>query len=414
MEYFPRKIEKKLERWFEKGYVILIKGARQTGKTTLLKHFQERYGGTYISLEFEDLAEALVKDPLTFGKRFVEKKYLYIDEAQYVKNIGKYIKILHDFYKDKLKIIITGSGSFEIKENLGKYLVGRAVYFELFPLSFEEFLLWKDKELHKIFKEYFNELQNFLFKERAFKKFISFEKEFLNYWQEFIIYGGFPAIVKEKDNEAKIFLLKNLLQTYLEKDIFFFLGVRDLEKFRSFLKVLSYMSGYLLELNSLIKEIKLDYKTAMNYLNLLIHTYIIDLLSPYHKNLITELKKIKKIYFLDTGLRNAILNNFSLFDNRTDRGELLETFVFSELKKLGLEIKFWRTAGKAEIDFIIFSEKGLIPVEAKLTPEIKKGFLSFLKTYHPEKALMISLNLEEIELKKINNTKLLIFPCFYF
>lgn len=413
MEYFPRKIEKKLEEWLEKGYVILIKGARQTGKTTLLKHLQERYGGTYISLEFEDFAKALVKDPLTFGKRFVEKKYLYIDEAQYVKNIGKYIKILHDFYKDKLKIIITGSGSFEIKENLGKYLVGRAVYFELFPLSFEEFLLWKDKELHKIFKEYFNGLQNFLFKERAFKKIISFEKEFLNYWQEFIIYGGFPAIVKEKDNEAKIFLLKNLLQTYLEKDIFFFLGVRDLEKFRNFLKVLSYMSGYLLELNSLIKEIKLDYKTAVNYLNLLIHTYIIDLLSPYHKNLITELKKIKKIYFLDTGLRNAILNNFSLFDNRTDRGELLETFVFSELKKLGLEIKFWRTAGKAEIDFIISSEKGPIPVEAKLTPEIKRGFLSFLKTYHPEKALMISLNLEEIELKRFNHTKLLIFPCFY-
>ena len=256
-------------------------------------------------------------------------------------------------------------------------------------------------------------MKNFLFRNGSLKDAISFREEFLNLWQEFIIYGGFPAIVKEEDNESKIFLLKNLLQTYLEKDIFFFLGVRDLEKFRNFLKALSYMSGSLLEVNSLIKEIKLDYKTAVNYLNLLVHTYIIDLLSPYHKNLITELKKIKKIYFLDTGLRNAILNNFSFFNSRTDRGELLETFVFSELKKLGLEIKFWRTAGKAEIDFIISSEKGPIPVEAKLSHEVKRGFLSFLRPYHPEKALMISLNLEEIKLKKINHAKLLIFPCFY-
>lgn len=413
MEYLPRKIEIFLGKWIERDEVILIKGPRQSGKTTFLKHLQEKYGGTYISLEFEDQAQTLIKDPLLFGKRYVEKKFLYIDEAQYVKDIGKYIKIIHDHYKGKLKILVTGSGSFEVKENLGRYLVGRAVYFELLPLSFEEFLLWKNRGLLEIFSEYSEKFWKFLTSGGSIQKEILFEKEFLKYWEEFLIYGGFPAVVKEEDKETKVFLLKNLIQTYLERDIFFFLNVRELEKFRNFLKSLSFLSGSLLELSNLAKELKLDYKTAVNYLNLLIQTYIVDLISPYHKNLLTELKKIKKLYFLDTGLRNAFLNNFSSFDSRTDRGELLENYVFSEFRKSGLEIKFWRTASKAEIDFVIFLNKNLIPVEVKLTPEIKKSLLSFLKTYCPDKAIIIGLHLEKIVSQKINRTNLLLFPCFY-
>ncbi|MEM3986900.1 MAG: DUF4143 domain-containing protein [Candidatus Methanomethylicia archaeon] len=116
---------------------------------------------------------------------------------------------------------------------------------------------------------------------------------------------------------------------------------------------------------------------------------------------------------MDTGLRNALLNNFSSFDNRTDKGVLLENYVFSELRKSGLEIKFWRTAAKAEVDFIVFYDENLIPVEVKLTPEITRSFISFIKNYSPERAIIISLNLKRISSKKVNHTEIFLFPCFY-
>lgn len=413
MEYLPRKIEKDLEKWINRGEVILIKGPRQSGKTTLLKYLQKKYGGTYVSLEFDDQAQALVKDPLLFGKRYIEGKFLYIDEAQYVKDIGKYVKILYDHFEGRLKIFVSGSGSFEVKESLGKYLVGRAIYFELLPLSFEEFLLWKDRGLYEVFTEQSKEFYRFLSTGRSIQREGLFEREFLRYWEEFLLYGGYPAVAKEQDEEVKVQLLKNLLQTYLEKDVFFFLGVRELEKFRSLLKSISFLAGSLLELSSLAKELRMDYRTALNYLDLLIQTYIVESVSSYHRNLVTELKKAKKVYFLDTGLRNAILNNFSSFDTRADKGVLLENFVFSELRKSGLEVKFWRTSAKAEVDFIVFYKENLLPLEVKLTPEITRSFISFLKSYSPERAIIISLNLKGISSKKLNHTEIIFYPCFY-
>ena len=188
MDYLPRKIEEKLEKWISREEIILIKGPRQSGKTTFLKHLEEKYGGEYISLEIEEYAEAIKKDPISFAKRFLGKKFLYVDEAQYVKEIGKYLKIIQDNFKGKLKLVVTGSGSFEVKENLGKYLVGRAVYFELLPLTFEEFLLWKREDLHSLYKEYNSLFWKFLKGEEVSLKSPIFEKEFTEFLEEFIIF----------------------------------------------------------------------------------------------------------------------------------------------------------------------------------------------------------------------------------
>ena len=399
MDYLPRKIEKKLERWINREEIILIKGPRQSGKTTFLKHLEERYGGEYISLEIEEYAEAIKKDPISFAKRFLNKKFLYIDEAQYVKDIGKYLKIIQDNFKGKLKLIVTGSGSFEVKENLGKYLVGRAVYFELLPLTFEEFLLWKRENLYSLYKEYNSLFWKFLKDEEVLLRSPIFEKEFIELLEEFIIFGGFPAIVKEKDIQIKVELLKNLIQTYLEKDVFFFLNVRQLHKFKNFLKSLALNIGNIIEISSFSREFKMDFRTVEEYLNILIYTYIIELLLPFHKSLITELKKSKKLYFIDTGLRNALINNFVSFSERSDRGFLLENSVLSELRKNELETKYWRTAGKAEIDFIVFLENKTIPLEVKITPKIEKSLYSFIRTYKPERAVIINLNFSEVLLK---------------
>jgi len=152
----------------------------------------------------------------------------------------------------------------------------------------------KNKELLILYQEYQKNLWEFIEGKTHKLKQPIFEKEFTNLLEEFILFGGYPAVVKEKDIKTKKEILKNLVQIYLEKDIFFFLNIRQLEKFRDFLKILAFNTGNIIEISSLSKEIKLDYKTIQKYLDVLINTYVIGLLPSFHKNLATELKKSKK------------------------------------------------------------------------------------------------------------------------
>ena len=412
MEYYPRKIEYKLDKWLNRKEIILIKGPRQSGKTTLLLHLREKFGGNYITLEDIEMLRTFENNPKKFAQRFLgqEKNFLYIDEAQYSKNTGRIIKSIFDLFSDKLKLIVTGSGSFDVKVEIGKYLVGRAVYFELMPLDFEEFLLWKAKDLHKIFIDYKNEISNFIFNGEI-EISPAFEHEFLSLLEEYIIYGGFPAIVKEEDEKIKKELLKNLTRTYLEKDVFFFFNIRHLEKFQNLIYYLSFNLGSLLNLSSLTKITKTDYKTLEKYLSILAHTYVIHLIPPFYRNLSTELKKSKKIYFVDTGMRNSIINNFLEIKSRTDKGVLFENFVLNELKNLEGKINYWRTTGKAEIDFILSLENEIIPVEVKSQIKLKKGFLSFLNAYKPKRALVFTE--KEFKITKIGKTTVAFVPIFF-
>lgn len=156
---------------------------------------------------------------------------MLLDEAQYVMDIGKASKLIFDLYKEKLKVITSGSGSFDVKVEIGKHLVGRAIYLELLPLSFEEFLLWKAKDLYRIFKEYFSSFLTFI-EEGKLEANPIFEKEFYGLFEEYILFGGFPAIVKENDSSIKKELLKNLTRTYLERDVFYFLKIKNNEIFK--------------------------------------------------------------------------------------------------------------------------------------------------------------------------------------
>lgn len=411
MEYYPRKIEKDLECWMERKEIIIVRGARQTGKTTLFLHLKEKYGGEYITLEDEEMKKALEKDPKAFVERFGKGKFLFLDEAQYLKEIGKILKQIFDLYSGKIKLLVTGSGSFDVKVEIGKYLVGRAIYFELFPLDFEEFILWKKKDLFDIFLEYKKSFLDFVFEGKIPEKEPVFEKEFSKLIEEYLIFGGFPAIVKEDDEKIKKELLKNLVRTYLEKDVFFFFGIKHLEKFKNLLTYLASSLGSLLNISNLIQDLKIDFKTAENYLNILQNTFLISLLSPFYKNVITELKKSKKVYFIDSGLRNSLLQNFLPLENRPDKGFLLEWFVFNELRRIFENIKYWRTTGKAEVDFVIEKENKIFPIEVKKETKLKKGFLSFLKFYKPERGVVFSQ--KDFGLKKVNSTQILFLPHFF-
>ena len=413
MEYYPRKIEQDLEKWLKRREIILIKGPRQSGKTTLLLHLKEKLGGEYLTLEDEDMLKAVEKAPKEFARRFIdqERKNLFVDEAQYCKDVGKKLKLIFDLFSDKLKLIVTGSGSFDIKVEIGKHLVGRAVYLELLPLDFDEFLRWKAKDLHKIFLEYKKALSKFVLGGKMEVEPV-FEREFNSLLSEHVLFGGFPAIVKEANFEVKKELLKNLVRTYVERDVFFFLSVRNIEKFRRLLSYLSYNVGSLVEISSLMKELRLDYKTAENYLSILVDTYLISFLSPFYKSLVTELRKARKIYFRDLGLRNSLINNFLPMEGRADKGILLENQIYNELaSNFKDRINYWRTSGKAEVDFILKINEELIPVEVKTKPKLGRGFLSFISTYKPRRALIFTEN--EFGVKKIKNTEVALVPFFF-
>ncbi|PKM91866.1 MAG: hypothetical protein CVU81_03570 [Euryarchaeota archaeon HGW-Euryarchaeota-1] len=158
----------------------------------------------------------------------------------------------------------------------------------------------------------------------------------------------------------------------------------------------------------------MSHRDAETYLNVLQATHIISLVLPFYKNLTTELKKNPKLYFLDLGIRNAVLNNFSPFDNRSDRGTLSENFVFRQLvSSYDFKINFWRTTGKAEVDFILTKGDKVIPVEVKLTKgNLGKSFHSFLDAYNPKRALVVTLN--EFGQKKVKNTIVYFVPIYYF
>jgi len=405
MEYYPRIIEGKLEPWLRKRQAILIRGPRQAGKTTLLMHLKEKLKGKYISLERESALKTFEENPDLFVERF-KTKHLFIDEAQYSKKAGRIIKLIYDTYP-KIKLFVTGSGSFDIKVPLGKYLVGRAIYFELLPLNFEEFLMWKAKDLVKLYREFKKNILEFINGKKV-KPQKAFENEFRQMFEEFLIFGGFPEIVKEKDERFKKELLENLYRTYLEKDVFFFLNVRHLEKFKELMKWLAFSLGNLLEISSITSDLKLDYKTVDNYLNILINTYILRLIQPFHKNLVTELKKSKKIYFVDIGLRNAVLNNFSSIDVRKDKGNLFENFILNELLYEGFEVKYWRTTAKAEVDFVLNLGKEVVPIEVKSLGRIRRSFLSFIKSYKPKRAIVFSE--KDFGIKKVDKTRILFVP----
>ncbi|MGC8558447.1 MAG: ATP-binding protein [Nitrososphaeria archaeon] len=407
MEYYPRKIEEELDKWADRKEVILIRGPRQSGKTTLFMHLREKYGGEYVTLEDQDALFTFDNAPRKFAERYLTSgKVLFLDEAQYSRNAGRNIKLMHDLYPGKL--YVTGSGSFDIKVEVGKYLVGRAVYMELLPLSFEEFIMWKARDLHGLISEWKRGIRELIAHGAMPDLEPAFPSEFKSLLEEYIIFGGFPGIVKEDSTQFKVELLKNLVRTYLEKDVFFFFNVREMEKFRSLLSYLSLTSGSLLELSSPMRDLHMDYRTIESYLSVLVSTYIVSLVAPFHRNSVNELKKSKKVYFTDTGLRNGIMGNFLPFSKRTDAGSLLENFVFNELKNMGFDVHYWRTTGGAEVDFVVKINDQLVPIEVKCTGREKRGFISFIKEYSPRVALVFT----EVDsgIREVGNTKVAYLP----
>lgn len=372
--YVKREVEKKFEKIKTVYKVIGIVGARQAGKTTLLKKMLEKNKGFYVTLDDPDAKEMFDTDVKKFEKQYVEGKNIVgIDEVQYGKDAGRKIKYL----ADKGHVLwITSSSELLLSKNVISFLVGRISILRLFPFSLEEFL--RANEIKVLTEK---------IKERVL-------------W-EHITYGGYPKVVLIKDVETKKIVLRDLAETMILKDVSRTFSIEDIENLERLVKYLSINIGNIISYETLSTALGISFLTLKKYLDALEKSYLIKRVYPFYTNKLKELSKRPKIYFIDTGLRNSILNNFS----SDVSGELFENYVMCELLKSGIEIKYWRTKSKIEVDFVIERDGEVIPVEAKINEEkIGRNLQSFIKLYKPKKCLVIRYKGKE-KVRKFNGCR---------
>lgn len=351
---FKRNLLQAIEPYLGSGECLAIYGARQVGKSTLLRYLMQNYlreNVFYLDLELGPLldlcnkgAEETYRYVLQKGAQEQKKIYLVIDEIQYLEDPASFIKVFHDHYP-QVKLLVSGSSTFQIKKKFRQSLAGRIVAFELYPLNFAEFLLFKGKEY---------QLQP--------DNSETINKELVPLAEEFIRFGGYPQIVLEESEEKKQTYLAQLINTYVRKDIRDIGNIRNISSFNRMLEILAAQSGQLLNVLEISNTMGISRTTVLEYLDLLENTFIIRLLRPFHQNIRSELSKNPKIFLMDTGMMHLLwLKEFP----KTIFGNTFETFVYLELVKAGKKINFWRTTNKQEVDFIV-SGKGLQALEAKL------------------------------------------------
>ncbi len=405
MEYLERNLFDEVKKWVDRREIIAIKGPRQSGKTTLLEMIKDWLVAekkanaediVFISFEDRELLEKFSTNPKEFVERYAGKKsiYFFIDEAHYCEELGQKLKLLYDTFRN-VKFIISGSSSFELTSQTAKFLVGRMFSFELFPFNFHEFLLTKDKKLAQIYFNNNKKIRDFIYNGKNFKlKQDIFINELFKFMSEYLIYGGYPEVIKSNNIEEKRIILKNIYNTYVEKDIVGYLHLTDTIKFRKLVSLLSFNIGNLVSYDKLVINCNSYFKEILRFIDVLEQTYVVRMLRPFHKNLVTELRKNPKIYFFDLGLRNYAINNFNEIDNRDDSGKLAENFIFNTFKDDNLLVNFWRTTAKAEVDFVISNLKDIIPIEVKFEKmkkeKITRSFYSFLNSYKPLRAVIVT------------------------
>jgi len=421
---FHRDLESDLLKWLENREAYAIKGPRQSGKTTLLRILEDTLNKkgintAFLNFEDPDVLEAFETNPKEYIKSFLVKKGRFcflMDEYHYVKDPGKKLKLLYDTFED-VKFIVTGSSSLELSGAMAKFLVGRVFFFELFPFSFHEFLAAKDQRLTKIYEEKNRKIKEFLLTEEIEIEKDVFLKEFDPFFDHYVTFGGYPAVIKAGDFETRKMVLKNIYDTYISKDVVEFLKVTDALKYRHVVRALAVLIGNLINYNEICSTCQTYYKELKRIISILSETYIISLIQPFYRNPITELKKVPKVYFFDPGLRNYIIDNFNPLEKRTDSGALIENFVFLSLKNDFKEatINYWRTIAKAEVDFVLRIKDEIIPVEVKYqsfkAPKVSRGLRSFVKSYRIKKGLVVTKGFWEKT--KVNDATILFVPACY-
>lgn len=346
-------------KWLDRHEVILIYGARQVGKTTFVKDFVRSHkNAIYYNCENSFVQAALSEfNTEKISAFFGNNKYICLDEGQTVVNIGKILKFIHDELP-QYKIIVTGSSSFELTNEILEPLTGRNISLKMHPLSLSE--------IHS-----------------NTGRLLEIQEKF----ESMMIYGLYPEIYFS-DHGLKKEKLFQISSDYMFKDVLIFDDVRQSHLLRKIIQYLAFAVGSEISSNNLANEFQVARQTVDKYLDILEKMFVIFSLSSYSRNKSNELKKKRKYYFFDNGLRNALINNFNPLESRSDVGALWENFCISEIMKRNLfendfrEYYFWRTYDGAEIDLVQEKDEKLNIWEFKWNAKKKTRFpKSFLEKY---------------------------------
>lgn len=369
----PRIQAKNIKQRLFGGKAIVLLGARQTGKTTLVNRLVEESGEKSLFLNCDEPAIQTLLEYIStkeWKQVIGNNKIIVVDEAQRILNIGIKLKLVTDNFKD-IQLIITGSSSLDIANAINEPLTGRKWQYQLYPVSWGEL---------KDYFDYSERLQQFEIR---------------------MIYGMYPDVIMNPGSEPE--MLNNLSGSYLYKDLLSYGGIRKPEYLQSLLRALALQVGNEVSYNELAGTVGLDKNTIMNYITLLEQAYIIFRLQPLSRNMRNEISTSRKIYFYDNGIRNALISNFNPLNSRTDTGALWENFMMSERVKFNHYHKnyvnsyFWRNHSGQEIDLVEESNGKFDAFEFKWS-EKKSGRLPkiFLDSYDVDKTMFVNKsNFEE-------------------
>lgn len=343
MNYLVRELSENIIKKLQPNKVVIVCGARRVGKTVLVKEILDKVNEPVLTMNGEDIN---VHDKLSI--RSVENyrqilgsyKVLYIDEAQKIPEIGLKLKLMIDEIEG-LKIIISGSSSFDIHKDAGEPLTGRKYTFNLFALSENEY----------------NQIENSISK--------------IDKVRERMIFGNYPELLHLPDREDKIDYLNEMVSSYLLKDILVYENIKNSQKIFNLLRLIAFQIGGEVSLQELGNQLGISKNTVEKYLDLLSKVFILHKVGGFSRNLRKEITKNSRWYFLDNGIRNAIIANFNSIESRNDIGALWENYMISErlkyqeYKRLSSNNYFWRTYEQQEIDWVEERDGSLFGYEFK-------------------------------------------------
>lgn len=418
--------------------IILLTGARQTGKTSLLyllirhlwKNDVNPSQTVYFDLEnihdfnllnglkdFNDFWTILENSGVDPQKRV----FAFIDEIQHLSNPSSFLKYLHDHHKPRLKFIVTGSSSLEIKKKFTDRLTGRVYNFLVKPLSFREFLQFKNEdELQAFIGQY--DLSFWISETRPSETLMNSTPKNIQQLEslirEYLIFGGYPAVALKQNPQVRQKDLQEIYSLYVCRDIKDLGDIADVAGYNRLVSLLGFQIGNLVKEQELALSAGLSRPTVKKYLFLLENTFVLKLVPPYFTNKRTEVIKTPKVYFEDIGLRNGVLNNFASLNQRSDSGAILENFVFSQLFKHSDQpdsLRFWRSQNKSEVDFVWQENINKpYPMEVKFnySPKhpVPPGLKSFINVYQPARAFVIHLG--NFHSRRFKQTDILAIPAW--
>ena len=363
---------------------LLVVGPRQSGKSTMVWHLLRDLAPEILFLNMEDpLLRMECGSPIDFAAylrdNFANLKALFIDEIQHMDEAGLFVKGLVDAHLG-IPLLVTGSSSFDLRSRTRESLAGRATRRLLTPFSVTEML------------------QHAAPKNPVAKRHI-FHQIFSNH----LVFGSYPAVYLAPDREEKIMILSDLVEALILRDASDLFRIKRVDAFRKLLPLLAGQIGNLMSYSELASICNIDVGTVNAYVEILEESHVVKRLRPFAGGKRREITSAPKAFFIDNGIRNQLLNSFSLeLSLRTDKGQLFENWAFSEIYKnlpLKSSVKFWRSKTRAEVDFVIEHAGTLSGLEVKFSslkaPKVTRSSWSFMEAYHPDRFAVLNLTLEQ-------------------